>query len=63
MQSETDLQCFIHLMHGWAVERAHPVFQAAFVNGTDLFQQDNAVPCQSTAIRLHGDVGWYTNVS
>ena len=58
MQSKTDLQCFIHLMHRWAVERAHPVIQAAYVNGTDLLQQDNAIPCQSTAIRLHGDVGW-----
>ena len=56
MQSETDLQCFIHLMHGWRIECPHAILETAFINRANLFQQHNAVTGQSAAVCLYRNV-------
>ena len=46
-ESEADCQCFINVPHGFFVERAHFLAQAAFVQRADLLGQDDGILGQS----------------
>ena len=48
-QPEADGQGIIDTVHGIVVDGAHAVFEAALVDGADLFEQHDAVLGESAA--------------
>ena len=58
LQPETDGQCSIDLVHGTEVQLSHFVFEPFLVDGSYLFEKDDAVLCQTALIRLHLYVSW-----
>ena len=55
-ESEADCQCFIDVPHGFFVERAHFLAQAAFVQRADLLGQDDGILGQSVVRRTDRDM-------
>ena len=58
LQPEADGQCSIDLVHGTEVQLSHFVFEPFLVDGSYLFEKDDAVLCQTALIRLHLYVSW-----
>ena len=50
-ESETDENGLVYPVHCRSREFADPFFQPAFIDGPDLFQENNAVLCQSVSGR------------
>lgn len=51
-QAKADLQRLVHTGHGRVVQAAHMLFEAAFINGADLLEQNNGIPGQSATEEL-----------
>ncbi len=58
MQSKTDLQCFIHLNARTGGRVSPSGLSDGRLSMVRICSTGQCFPCQSTAIRLHGDVGW-----
>ena len=56
-QAEAHRNGVVHPLHHRAVHPAHPLPQAAFVQGADLLQQDHGILGQTAALGRHLDVG------
>ena len=56
-QAEAHRNGVVHPLHHRAVHPAHPLPQAAFVQGADLLQQDHGILGQAAALGRHLDMG------
>ena len=56
-ETEADGDSGIDLIHGGIVEVPHFLPQAAFIEGTDLFEEDHGILCKSHTVGKHIDVG------
>ena len=56
-QSETDRNCVVYLVHMVVIKPAHMLPEAAFVNGSDLLQQDHRILRQPHATTGDIDMG------